>query len=128
VARYDWFGFYVARRAEALLDLGPFVGEPSDHVLIPFGRGICGQAAESGETFVVDDVSSASNYLACSLKVRSEIVVPVFAPLKPGSGEREFLGEIDIDSHEVAAFGAEDREFLEGLASLIASDLAALRR
>lgn len=122
LSNYDWFGFYIARRREKLLDLGPFVGEPTEHVLIPFGRGICGQAAEKGDVFVVDDVSSASNYLACSLKVKSEIVVPVFSP-----GSLEVAGEIDIDSHRVAAFGLEDRAFLERLALRVASDVEALR-
>ena len=74
----------MARLGEPLLDLGPFSGEATEHRLIPFGKGICGQAAESRETFIVDDVSAASNYLACSLKVQSEIVVPV---LDPRSGE-----------------------------------------
>ena len=120
--RYDWFGFYVARRDERLLELGPFAGESTEHVLIPFGRGICGQAAERRETFVVDDVSAAANYLACSLKVKSEIVVPVLAP-----GSSELLGEIDIDSHAVAAFSADDRAFLERLACLVAADLEAIR-
>jgi L-methionine (R)-S-oxide reductase len=123
VAQYDWFGFYIARRAEPLLDLGPFAGESTEHVLIPFGRGICGQAAAKGETFFVDDVSAASNYLACSLKVKSEIVVPVFAP-----GTAEVAGEIDIDSHSVAAFGSEDRAFLEKLALRVAADVVELRR
>jgi L-methionine (R)-S-oxide reductase len=122
VPHYNWFGFYIARRDAPLLDLGPYAGESTTHTLIPFGRGICGQAAESGDTFVVDDVSSASNYLACSLKVKSEIVVPVFV-----SGTREVAGEIDIDSHAVAAFSAEDRAFLENLALTVADDLAALR-
>jgi GAF domain-containing protein len=119
---YDWFGFYIARRKERLLDLGPFAGEPTEHVLIPFGKGICGQAAEKGDSFLVDDVSSASNYLACSLKVKSEIVVPVFSP-----GGREVVGEIDIDSHRIAAFGAADRAFLERLALRVAADVEALR-
>ena len=122
VSHYDWFGFYVARKSEELLDLGPFSGEATEHVLIPFGRGICGQAAASGKAFVVDDVSAASNYLACSLKVKSEIVVPVFKP-----GTREVAGEIDIDSHRVAAFTAEDRAFLEGLGPRVAADIEAIR-
>jgi L-methionine (R)-S-oxide reductase len=131
VPHYDWFGFYVARRNEALLDLGPFAGEATEHVLIPFGRGICGQAAEKGDTFIVDDVSGASNYLACSLKVKSEIVVPVFAPETRGSAAglgAAVAGEIDIDSHTVAAFGPEDRGFLERLARRVAADVEALRR
>lgn len=123
IPRYDWFGFYIARRAQRLLDLGPYAGEPTEHILIPFGRGICGQAAQRRETFVVDDVSAAANYLACSLKVRSEIVVPVMDPERG-----DVAGEIDIDSHSPAAFAAEDRAFLERLAVLVAGDLSALRR
>ena len=123
VPGYDWFGFYVARRGERLLDLGPFAGESTEHVLIPFGRGICGQAAERRETFVVDDVSAQANYLACSVKVKSEIVVPVIDPTLG-----DIAGEIDIDSHRAAAFGPEDRAFLERLAELVAPDVAALRR
>lgn len=119
---YNWFGFYIAERGKRELFLGPFAGEPTEHVRIAFGRGICGQAAERAETFVVDDVSAASNYLACSLKVKSEIVVPVLAP-----GGTEVIGEIDIDSHRAAAFGEEDRAFLERLALLVAADLEALR-
>jgi len=123
VPKYDWFGFYVARRGERLLDLGPFVGEPTEHTFIPFGRGICGQAAESRTTFVVDDVSAASNYLACSLRVKSEIVVPI---LDSVSGD--LAGEIDIDSHTLATFAVEDRNFLERLAILAASDVQAIRQ
>ncbi len=122
VSHYDWFGFYIAERNQKELFLGPFAGEPTEHTRIPFGRGICGQAAESKETFLVDDVSAASNYLACSLKVKSEIVVPVFAP-----GSREVAGEIDIDSHQVAAFTSGDRAFLESLAGIVAADVEALR-
>jgi L-methionine (R)-S-oxide reductase len=127
VPHYDWFGFYIARRSERLLDLGPFAGESTEHVLIPFGKGICGQAADSGDTFVVDDVSAASNYLACSLKVKSEIVVPVLSP-DGGVTPRVIAGEVDIDSHGVAAFSPEDRAFLERLALRIASDVEALRK
>jgi L-methionine (R)-S-oxide reductase len=123
ISRYDWFGFYIARRGEALLDLGPYAGEPTEHVLIPFGRGICGQAAERRETFVVDDVSAASNYLACSLSVKSEIVVPVI-----DQDRGDIAGEIDIDSHSVAAFGPEDSAFLERLAALVADAVAEVRR
>jgi GAF domain-containing protein len=125
---YDWFGFYVARRIEPLLDLGPYSGESTEHVLIPFGRGICGQAAESRRTFVVDDVSAQPNYLACSLKVKSEIVVPVFASAGSDPGERRFTGEIDIDSHTAGAFKREDLLFLERLAVLVSADLEALRK
>lgn len=90
---FDWTGFYLADpNDERMLILGPYVGEATDHTRIPFGTGICGQAAETLETFVVQDVKSAENYLACSIHVESEIVVPI---LKDGA----LFGELDIDSH-----------------------------
>ena len=109
VPHYDWFGFYIAIPEERILVLGPFEGEPTDHVRIPYGRGICGQAADTLDTFVVDDVAGEENYLSCSVDVRSEIVVPVFR-------DGAFVAEIDIDSHRPAAFDPEDRAFLEELA------------
>ena len=125
---YNWFGFYIAEKGRRELFLGPFAGEPTEHTRIPFGRGICGQAADSGEAFVVDDVSSASNYLACSIRVKSEIVVPIFAHEREiVAHEREIVGEIDIDSHQARAFSEEDRAFLERLALLVAPDVEALR-
>ncbi|MCC5940906.1 MAG: GAF domain-containing protein [Balneolaceae bacterium] len=90
---FNWTGFYLASKTEErMLELGPYVGEDTDHIRIPFGTGICGQAAETLDTFVVQDVSEASNYLACSVDVKSEIVVPI---MKGGT----FVGELDIDSH-----------------------------
>lgn len=108
---YDWVGFYIAEGEE--LVLGPYVGEPTDHVRIPFGRGICGQAADRKETFIVPDVRLETNYLSCSVKVRSEIVVPILST-------RGVLGEIDIDSHTPNGFTDDDRALLEGLADKIA--------
>jgi GAF domain-containing protein len=111
---YDWTGFYIADpNAERELVLGPYVGEATDHTRIKFGQGICGQAADTLETFVVDDVSKADNYLACSIHVKSEIVVPV---LKNG----EFMAELDIDSHQVAAMDEVDQQELEKLCAKIA--------
>lgn len=113
VPRYHWVGFYLADPSGAReLVLGPYVGEPTEHVRIPFGVGICGQAAEKRVTLVVPDVSREHNYLACSPRVKSEIVVPV---LFGGS----LVGELDIDSHEPAAFGDEDSEFLEQIAARV---------
>ena len=109
---YDWVGFYLVDAPKAELVLGPFAGEPTEHVRIPFGRGICGQAAERKETFTVQDVSKESNYLACSPRVQSEIVVPI---LKDG----QVVGELDIDSHVLSPFGREDVELLEGICSLV---------
>lgn len=107
---YDWVGYYlVDSESERELVLGPYVGEPTEHVRIAFGQGICGQAAERRETYLSADVSQETNYLSCSLRVRSEIVVPI---VKAG----KILGEIDVDSHTVNAFGEADRQLLETLA------------
>jgi L-methionine (R)-S-oxide reductase len=106
VPHYHWVGFYIADDERKELTLGPFVGAPTEHVRIDYGSGICGRAAETGRALVVDDVSRESNYLSCSPKVRSEIVIPIFR-----SGK--IVGELDIDSHAVASFTEEDRKFLE---------------
>ena len=113
---YDWIGFYLVdpKNGKELI-LGPYVGEPTEHVRIPFGKGICGQAAEREETFVIQDVSQETNYLSCSSKVQSEIVVPIF---KMGA----VVGELDIDSHTISPFTEEERNFLEQVC-VIVSDL-----
>ncbi len=114
---YNWVGFYFISKDDSnMLELGPFVGEPTEHVKIPVGRGICGQAVALNKPIIVDDVNAEDNYLACSLKVKSEIVVPIY---KDG----EIIGEIDIDSHEAAAFDDEDRKFLEEVCNIVASVL-----
>ena len=111
VQHYTWVGIYLLEGEE--LVLGPFLGKPSPHTRIPIGQGICSAAARERDTIIVDDVNADSRYLACSLETKSEIVVPIM------SGER-VLGEIDIDSDQPAAFGAEDRRLLESVASLLA--------
>jgi GAF domain-containing protein len=104
---YDWVGFYlVDPNEDRMLYLGPYVGAETDHTRIPFGTGICGQAAETLDTFVVPDVSKATNYLACSLTVQSEIVVPIIY-------DGIFLGELDIDSHVLDNFDNDHRVLLE---------------
>lgn len=114
VPHYAWVGFYwVAPDEEQMLILGPYVGEPTEHTRIPFGKGICGQAAVTLDTFVIQDVSQETNYLSCSPSVRSEIVVPIMR-------EGVFLGELDIDSHHLAPFTDADRAFLEEVAALVA--------
>ena len=105
VAYYDWVGFYLVEGEKELV-LGPFAGEPTEHVRIAFGIGICGQAAQRKETFLIQDVSCETNYLSCSPKVKAEIVVPIF---KDG----RVVGEFDIDSHQLSPFSDEDRDFLE---------------
>ncbi|MFU8812988.1 MAG: GAF domain-containing protein [Balneolaceae bacterium] len=114
VSVFNWTGFYMASETEErMLELGPYVGEETDHTRIPFGRGICGQAAETLETFVVQDVSKANNYLACSVNVKSEIVVPIM------KGDR-FIGELDIDSHTKDAITPELRELCEAVCEKVA--------
>ena len=103
---YDWVGFYFRNGDKEELILGPYAGEPTDHTIIPFGKGICGQVAVSNQNFVVPDVSAQDNYIACSLTVKSEIVVPMFV-----NGEN--IGQIDIDSHVIDAFRDDDEKFLE---------------
>jgi GAF domain-containing protein len=98
VPHYNWVGFYqVDRRTQDELVLGPYKGEPTEHVRIPFGKGICGQAAKTKTTFLVQDVSKETNYLSCSSNVKSELVVPIF---KNG----QIVGELDIDSHALSPF------------------------
>lgn len=111
---FDWVGFYlVDPEADRELILGPYVGEETDHTRIPFGKGICGQAAETEETFVVQDVSKASNYLSCSAHVQAEIVIPV---MQDGT----FVAELDIDSHTRDSITEEHRKMLEEICKLLA--------
>lgn len=103
---YNWVGFYFANHEAKTLHLGPYVGAETDHTVIPFGKGICGQVAESNQNFVVPDVAAQDNYIACSFTVKSEIVVPLFV-----NGIN--IGQIDIDSHEIDPFTEADERFLE---------------
>jgi GAF domain-containing protein len=110
-AHYSWVGIYLVEDDE--LVLGPWKGpEATEHVRIPIGQGICGAAAASGQTEIVDDVNADPRYLACFASTRSEIVVPI-------TYEGRVVGEIDIDSDQPAAFTDEDRAFLERVATLI---------
>jgi L-methionine (R)-S-oxide reductase len=110
---YDWTGFYMLDTNDpSTLILGPFVGAPTPPVRIPVSQGICGAAVQSGDTVVVDDVNADPRYLSCSISTKSEIVVPIYA-----SGR--VVGEIDIDSHQPAAFTDCDRAFLEQVARIV---------
>jgi len=113
LTRYNWVGFYMLEREGGdMLVLGPFKGTMTPHTRIPLNQGICGAAASSGKTIVVDDVNADSRYLACSLETKSEIVVPVFVRGK-------VVGELDIDSHFLAAFGPDDRKLCEHAAAVL---------
>ena len=120
LGHFDWVGFYMIEQGglgeEPVLVLGPYVGAVTQHKRIPLNQGICGAAASSGQTVVVDDVKSDPRYLACSLETRSEIVAPVLVKGK-------VVGELDVDSHTPAAFNDEDRTLVEHCASLVGSYL-----
>ncbi len=110
---YDWVGFYIVNKDdENELILGPFVGEPTEHIRIKKGKGICGQALQTGKTFLVRDVNKETNYLSCSPDVKSEIVVPIYK-------DNKIVGEIDIDSHRINNFKKEDKIFLEEIAKIV---------
>jgi len=110
---YDWVGFYLVDPVnDGELILGPYAGEPTEHVRINFGQGICGQAAEKEETIIVDDVASESNYLSCNINVKSEIVLPIFK-------NNKIIGELDLDSHTTGRFDKKDREFLSKVIEII---------
>ena len=106
IEHYNWVGFYFKNGDKNELKLGPYVGAETDHVIIPYGKGICGQVAESNETFVVPDVYAQDNYLACSIETKAEIVMPIFK-----NGEN--IGQIDIDSHTIDPFTDADTKLLE---------------
>jgi len=114
--RYDWVGFYMVEKGKGgnpdVLVLGPYIGAATSHKRIPLDQGICGAAASSGQTVVVDDVSKDPRYLACSVETRSEIVAPVYV-------KNRVVGELDIDSHTPAAFSADDRRLVEHCAELV---------
>lgn len=116
IPHYDWVGFYFKNGNKRELKLGPYAGETTDHTIIPFGKGICGQVAESNQNFVVPDVQAQDNYIACSITVKSEIVVPLFK-----NGEN--IGQIDIDSNTPDPFTVEDERFLEFVNSEVAKIL-----
>ncbi len=114
---YNWVGFYFRNGDKEELLLGPYVGAPTDHTVIPFGKGICGQVAVSNENFVVPDVSAQDNYIACSITVKSEIVIPIFV-----NGKN--IGQIDIDSNTPDPFTEDDERFLEFVCAEVAKLLS----
>ena len=116
VSYYDWVGFYFANHATKTLHLKAYCGAPTEHTVIEFGKGICGQVAVSNKNFVVPDVKAQDNYIACSISVKAEIVIPLF---KNGTN----IGQIDIDSNTQDPFTKVDEDFLTWLNEKVASIL-----
>lgn len=112
--KYNWVGFYMLEPGAnpPMLALGKFQGAMTPHTRIALNQGICGAAASSGKTIIVDDVRNDARYLACSIETRSEIVVPIFV-------RGHVAGELDIDSHFLSAFTQEDRDLVEYCAHLV---------
>lgn len=120
---YNWVGFYMIEEKpgeEPMLVLGPFLGAETPHKRIPLHQGICGAAASTGVTVIVDDVNQDPRYLACSIETKSEIVAPVTVKGK-------VVGELDIDSHQRAAFRGDDQKLVEACAALVGKYLERTR-
>lgn len=114
ISYYDWVGFYFKNGSKQELKLGPYAGLDTDHKIIPFGKGICGQVALTNKNFVVPDVKKQNNYLSCNINVKSEIVIPIFVDGKN-------IGQIDIDSNILNPFSKRDEEFLEYVCAKVAT-------
>jgi GAF domain-containing protein len=109
---FDWVGFYFNNDNKKELKLMSFAGKPTEHTIIPFGKGICGQVAISNENFIVNDVNKQGNYISCGIEVKSEIVIPIF---KNGKN----IGQINIDSHSINPFTKKDTDLLEFVCNLV---------
>ncbi len=112
VAHYDWVGIYTMDPEQRRLDLLCFEGLPTEHTSIPYGKGICGQVAESGKALFVDDVRLEDNYISCNVLVRSEVVYPIFS-------KDRLVAQLDIDSNKTAPFGPEDRRLIGNICEQI---------
>jgi len=109
----NWAGFY--RNVGGELVLGPFQGKAAC-IRIPFGSGVCGTAAQTRRTQLVEDVHAFPGHIACDAASASEIVVPIIV-------EGELLGVLDLDSPDLARFDAEDQAGCEALVALLARRL-----
>ena len=114
--RFDWVGIYLLRSEENVLWLHNYLGDPTPHATIPVGEGVCGMAVANNENINVPDVTQNDNYLSCSPKVKSEMVVLI-------RGNDQIFGQIDIDSHQDAAFTDEDLAALEEVAGKLAEQM-----
>ena len=117
MTRYNWVGFYLVDSQDSnILLVGPFVGSFTPNARIPLNVGLCGAAASTGISVVVDDVSKDSRYLAGSSLVKSEIVVPIFV-------KKKLFGELDIESYFTSAFPRAEQQFVESCVKIVESYL-----
>jgi GAF domain-containing protein len=108
-SQYYWTGFYqVDPEKQDELVVGPYQGTLGC-LRIPFGMGVCGVAAKTGETQVVKDVHAFSSHIACDANTNSEIVIPVF------DGDKNLIAVFDVDSTEFGSFNETDKTHLEAL-------------
>lgn len=113
---FDWVGFYWMNDFDQNLELGAFSGSNTEHTRIPYGKGICGQVAVSGEIIEVPNIHEANNYIACSLETNSELVVPIYK-------NKKLIGQLDIDSHSKNPFNLNDKALLEKICKSVADDI-----
>jgi L-methionine (R)-S-oxide reductase len=117
MSRYNWVGFYMVDKNDpGILVVGPHTGSFTPNFRIPLDKGLCGAAASSGTTVVVNDVSKDPRYLAGSDLVKSETVVPMFA-------NKKMVGVLDVESYFIGTFTAQEKEFVEACAALVAKYL-----
>ncbi len=121
ISYYDWVGFYFSNFENKTLELKAFSGSPTDHEVIPFGKGVCGEVAVSNKTSIIPDVSLHENYISCNMNVKSEIVVPIFY-------KESNIGQIDIDSFTFDAFKEEDMLFLEKISKMVSKELNGVKK
>jgi len=115
---YNWVGFYLSDPADlGFLLVGPYIGSFTPHARIPLNTGLCGAAASSGQTIVVQDVSKDPRYLAGSPMVKSEIVIPIFV-------KKQLAAELDIESYFASTFNKTEQDFIEACANVVANYLA----
>jgi len=121
ISYYDWVGFYFSNFENKTLELKAFTGSPTDHEIIPFGKGVCGEVAVSNKTSIIPDVSLHKNYISCNINVKSEIVVPIFY-------KESNIGQIDIDSFTFDAFKEEDMLFLEKISKMVSREINGVKK
>jgi L-methionine (R)-S-oxide reductase len=118
ITKFNWVGFYLADPSDpGILLVGPFSGSFTPHARIPLNTGLCGAAASSGKTVIVNDVSKDPRYLAGSPLVKSEIVIPIFA-------KQKLAAQLDIDSYFVNTFTPPEVDFAQSCAKIVSDHLA----